>query len=51
VIAMIICVNNMVKRIDHMLFRIQLVEILFVKYGNVLECEVPGQHSSDSTVP
>jgi hypothetical protein len=43
--------NTMGKRIDQLSFRIQLVEGLFVKYANVLECKVPGQHSSDNTVP
>jgi hypothetical protein len=41
------------KRIDQLSFRIQLVEGLFVKYANVLECKVPGrqffwQHSATS---
>jgi hypothetical protein len=39
------------KRIDNLSFRIQSVEGLFLKYGNVLERKVPGQHSSDNTVP
>jgi hypothetical protein len=39
------------KRIDQLSFRIQLAEGLVVKYANVLECKVPGQHSSDNTVP
>jgi hypothetical protein len=39
------------NRIDQSLFSIHLVEGLFVVYENVLECEVPGQHSSEITVP
>jgi hypothetical protein len=38
------------KRSDQMSLRIQLVERLFVKYTNVLEHKVLGQHSSDNTV-
>jgi hypothetical protein len=49
--AMIIYRNNTRKRIDQLSFRIQLVEGMFVKYANVLERKVPGQHSSDNTVP
>jgi hypothetical protein len=48
--AMIIYRNNTGKRIDQLSFKIQLVEGLFVKYANVLECKVPGRHSSDNTV-
>jgi hypothetical protein len=40
--GLIICRINTGKRVDHLLFRIQLVEGLFVKYTSVLECEVPG---------
>jgi hypothetical protein len=49
--ATIIYINNAGKRIDQLSFRIQLVEELFVKHANVLECKVPGRHSSDNTVP
>jgi hypothetical protein len=49
--AMIIYRTNMGKRIDQLSFRIHLVEGLFVKYANVLECRVPGRQSSDNTVP
>jgi ribosomal protein S14 len=49
--VMIIYRNNMGKRSDKLSFRIQLVEGLSVKYVNVLERKVPGQHSSDNTVP
>jgi hypothetical protein len=49
--AMIIYRNNTGKRNDQLSFRIQLVEGLFVKYANVLERKMPGQHSSDNTVP
>jgi hypothetical protein len=48
--AMIIYRNKMGKRTNQLSFRIQLVEGLFVKYANVLECKVPGRRSSDSTV-
>jgi hypothetical protein len=40
--AMIIYRNNTGKRIDQLSFRIQLVEGLFVKYANVLKCNVSG---------
>jgi hypothetical protein len=43
--------NNTGKRIDHLSLGIQLVEGLFVKYANVLEHKMPGQHSSDNTAP
>jgi hypothetical protein len=49
--AMIIYRNGSGKRIDQLLFRIHLVEGLFVKYANVVESKVLGQHSSDITVP
>jgi hypothetical protein len=49
--AMIICRNNTGNRIDQLSFRIQLVEELFVKYANVVERKMPGQRSSDNTVP
>jgi hypothetical protein len=39
------------KRIHQLSFRIQLIEGLLVEYFNVLECKVPGRHSSDNTVP
>jgi hypothetical protein len=48
--AMIIYRNNMGKRTNQLSIRIQLAEGLFVKYANVLECKVPGRHSSDNTV-
>jgi hypothetical protein len=41
--------NNIWKRIDQLSLRIWLVEGLLVKYANLLECKVPGQHSSDNT--
>jgi hypothetical protein len=40
--AMIMYRNNTGKRTDHLSFRIQLFEGLFVKYANVLEHRVPG---------
>jgi hypothetical protein len=47
--AMIIYKNNTGKR--HQLpLRMLLFEGRFMKYANVVECEVPGQHSSDNTV-
>jgi hypothetical protein len=39
------------KRTDHLSFRIQLLEGLFLKYTNVVECRVPVRHSCDNTVP
>jgi hypothetical protein len=49
--VMIIYRNNTGKGIDQLSFRIQLVEGLFVKYANAVECKVLGRHSSDNTVP
>jgi hypothetical protein len=49
--ALIIYRNNTGKGADQLSFRMQLVEGLFVKYANVLEHKVPGQHSSNNTVP
>jgi hypothetical protein len=34
------------KRIDQLSIRIQLIEGLFVKYANAVECKVLGRHSS-----
>jgi hypothetical protein len=49
--VMIIYWNNVGEKISQLLLRIQLPEGLFVKYANMLECRVPGQHFSDNTVP
>jgi hypothetical protein len=49
--AMIIYGNNKRKKTGQLSLRIQLVEGLFVKYADVVQCEVLGQHSSNNTVP
>jgi hypothetical protein len=36
---------------DQLAVRIQLIEGLFVKHANAVECKVSGRHSSDKTVP
>jgi hypothetical protein len=36
---------------DQLSIRIQLIEGLFVKHANAVECKVPNRHSSAKTVP
>jgi DNA-directed RNA polymerase subunit M/transcription elongation factor TFIIS len=49
--ATIIYTNNTNRGTYQLLFRIQLVEGMFVTYANTAESKVPGQYSSDNTVP
>ena len=49
--VMIICRNNIRKRIDQLSIRIQLIEGLSVKYANAVEHKVPGRHSSEKQCP
>jgi hypothetical protein len=37
--------------LNAMIFTIQLIQGLFVKYANAVELKVPGLHLSDNTVP
>jgi hypothetical protein len=43
--------NKTRKRIDQLSVRIQLIEGLFVKHANAVECKVPGRPSSEKPVP
>jgi hypothetical protein len=43
--------DNIDKKTGQLSFRIQLVEILFLKCANSVECTVPDEHSSGIAVP
>ena len=46
------CVGTLGRNIQHLLYRIQLVECLFTKYARATETRsVPGWQASDNTVP
>jgi hypothetical protein len=48
--SMTVYQENTGRRIEQLLYRVQLVEGLFVKYENVTEHKIPGRHLTDSTV-
>jgi hypothetical protein len=50
--SMIICkANSPGIKIDHLKYRVDLVQALFVDHGGRVERKVPGRHSTDKTVP